>query len=430
MSGAGNNTQRSALYGLLGLPLAFVAMPLYVVLPAHYGQTLGVSLGALGAVLLLTRLADALIDPLLGRWVDHLLAHAGQRRLAVLAAAVVLALGFVALFFPPMAWAPMRHQGALLAWCALTLVITFLAYSLLSVAHLAWGTRLGGDVGQRARLVAWREGFGLFGVLAANVLATQAGMGWTSAVLATALVLGVWALLRGPAPATATDAPGAVAGDTPAAPVPLGLPWRGSGFRRLMALFLVNGVASAIPATLVLFFVQDRLKAMDAAPLFLGLYFLMAALSVPWWVRCIARIGAMRSWALGMAMALVSFAGVLWLGEGDRAAYIAICLAGGWALGADLTAPGTLLTGVVQRAGHAGQAEGAYAGWWQWATKLNLALAAGLALPTLQALGYHPGAQDPGALMALTLAYGGLPCVFKLVAMGACWRWRHHPALA
>ena len=430
MPSAGNNTLRSALYGLLGLPLAFVAMPLYVVLPAHYGQTLGVSLGALGAVLLLTRLADALIDPLLGRWVDHLLAHAGQRRLAVLAAAAVLALGFVALFFPPMAWAPMRHQGALLAWCALTLVVTFLAYSLLSVAHLAWGTRLGGDVGQRARLVAWREGFGLFGVLAANVLATQAGMGWTSAVLATALVLGVWALLRGPAPATATDAPGAVAVDTSAAHVPLGLPWRGSGFRRLMALFLVNGVASAIPATLVLFFIQDRLKAMDAAPLFLGLYFLMAALSVPWWVRCIARIGAMRSWALGMAMALASFAGVLWLGEGDRAAYIAICLAGGWALGADLTAPGTLLTGVVQRAGHAGQAEGAYAGWWQWATKLNLALAAGLALPALQALGYHPGVQDPGALMALSLAYGGLPCAFKLVAMGACWRWRHHPALA
>lgn len=419
------SVRSSASYGLLGLPLAFVAMPLYVVLPSHYGQTLGVSLGALGAVLLLTRLADALIDPLLGRWVDRLLGRAAPRRLAVVVAALVLAVGFVALFFPPMSWAPMQQQAALLAWCALTLVCTFLAYSLLSVAHLAWGTRLGGDVPRRARLVAWREGFGLCGVLAANVLATQAGMGWTSAVLASTLVLGVVALLRGPAPTEADI--GATAQATQS---PLTLPWRGSGFRRLMALFLVNGVASAIPATLVLFFIQDRLKAMDAAPLFLGLYFLMAALSVPWWVRCIARIGAMRSWALGMGLALASFAGVLWLGEGDRAAYIAICLAGGWALGADLTAPGTLLTGVVQRAGHAGQAEGAYAGWWQWATKLNLALAAGLALPALQALGYRPGAMEPDALMALSLAYGGLPCVFKLLALAACWRWRQHPALA
>ena len=422
----------SARYGLLGLPLAFVAMPLYVVLPQHYGQTLGVSLGALGAVLLLTRLADALIDPLLGRWVDHLLGHPTQRRLAVVLAALVLALGFGALFFPPLDWAPMQGEAGLLAWCALTLVVTFLAYSLLSVAHLAWGTRLGGDVGQRARLVAWREGFGLVGVLAANVLATQVGMAWTTGVLATALVLGTWALLRGPAPGLqqASVPQASPSAPAPMEAAPLSLPWRGAGFRRLIALFLVNGVASAIPATLVLFFIQDRLKAMDAAPMFLGLYFLMAALSVPFWVRCIARFGAMRCWAAGMLLALLSFAGVMWLGEGDRGAYLAVCLVGGWALGADLTAPGTLLTGVVQRAGHAGHAEGAYAGWWQWATKLNLAFAAGVALPALQAMGYQPGAQDPQALMALSVAYGGLPCAFKLVAMLACWRWRHHPSLA
>jgi Na+/melibiose symporter-like transporter len=169
---------------------------------------------------------------------------------------------------------------------------------------------------------------------------------------------------------------------------------------------------------------------MDAAPLFLGLYFLMAALGVPLWVRLIARIGPMRAWALGMLLSVLSFVSVLGLGEGDRMGYLAICLAGGFALGADLTAPGTLLTGVVQRAGHTAQAEGAYAGWWQWATKLNLALAAGLALPALQALGYTPGAQAPQALDALSGVYGGLPCLFKLLALAACWRWRHHPALA
>jgi len=50
-------------------------------------------------------------------------------------------------------------------------------------------------------------------------------------------------------------------------------------------------------------------------------------------------------------------------------------------------------------------------------------------LPALQALGYSPGAQDPAALHALTWVYGGLPCLFKLAALVACWRWRHHPAL-
>ncbi|WP_290871307.1 MFS transporter [Aquabacterium sp.] len=412
----------SARYGLLGLPLAFVAMPLYVVLPQHYGQVLGVPLGLLGAVLLLTRLADALIDPLLGRWVDRLLAGARSARFAAVGAATALGLGFGALFFPPV-----QGTWPLLAWCTVTLVWTFLAYSLASVLHLAWGTRLGGDAAQRARLVAWREGAGLVGVVLANVLAVQAGLVWTTAVLALSLLLGVAALLTGPAPWSAAGASGSSV--EPVIPS-LTLPWRTQGFRRLITLFLLNGIASAIPATLVLFFVNDRLQAPAWAPLCLAAYFLVGAASVPLWLRGIARIGPMRCWALGMGLATAAFVGVLGLGPGDTTGFLLICLASGVALGADLTVPGTLLAGVVQRAGHGGRAEGAYAGWWQWATKLNLALAAGLALPALQALGYAPGSRDPEALWALTLAYGGLPCVVKLAALALCWRWRRHPALA
>jgi len=51
-------------------------------------------------------------------------------------------------------------------------------------------------------------------------------------------------------------------------------------------------------------------------------------------------------------------------------------------------------------------------------------------LPALEALGYTPGVRSEQALTALTLAYGGLPLVFKSIALAACWRWRHHPALA
>ena len=43
-------------YGLLGLPLAFVALPLYVVLPHHYATTLGLPLASVGALLMLVRL--------------------------------------------------------------------------------------------------------------------------------------------------------------------------------------------------------------------------------------------------------------------------------------------------------------------------------------------------------------------------------------
>lgn len=409
-----------ARYGLLGLPMAFVAMPLYIVMPAFYGQNLGVPLGLLGAVLLGTRLADAVVDPLLGRWADYLLDQPGQARKVMAWSALALALGFCALFSPPM-----HAPGNLLVWCTLTLLVTFAAYSLSTVLHLAWGTRLGGAVGQRSRLVAWREGFGLAGVLLANVLAATAGLGWTIVALCLSLALGVRALLSGPQP---DHAPPKQARSRPMVAA-MSLPWLSAGFRKLLGLFLLNGVASAMPATLVLFFIQDRLAAPAWTSAFLGVYFLMAAASMPWWVRQVSRLGPMRSWALGMGLSVMAFAGVLMLQAGDTWAYLLVCAASGFALGADLTVPGTLLTGVVQRAGHAGQAEGAYAGWWQRATKLNLALAAGLALPALQALGYTPGARDPQALLALTLAYGLLPCVFKLIALVWCWRLRAHPAL-
>ena len=66
--------------------------------------------------------------------------------------------------------------------------------------------------------------------------------------------------------------------------------------------------------------------------------------------------------------------------------------------------------------GDRGRSEGAYFGWWNFATKLNLALAAGVALPALAWLGYTPGAQDTQALNTLTFAYCLLPCALKAVA--------------
>ena len=90
-------------YGLMGLPLAFVALPLYVQLPNYYAKQFGMPLATLGAVLLGARLFDAFIDPLLGRWSDRLYAQSLRSVLAWGAVAcALLALGFGLLFFPPL----------------------------------------------------------------------------------------------------------------------------------------------------------------------------------------------------------------------------------------------------------------------------------------------------------------------------------------
>jgi Na+/melibiose symporter-like transporter len=122
-----------------------------------------------------------------------------------------------------------------------------------------------------------------------------------------------------------------------------------------------------------------------------------------------------------MGLAVAAFVWALLLGPGEVAGYTAVCIASGVALGSDLTLPGALLAGVIQQQGHSQQAEGAYFGWWNFATKLNLALAAGVALPLLAALGYAPGARDAQALAALALGYCLLPCGLKLLAALLLW---------
>jgi GPH family glycoside/pentoside/hexuronide:cation symporter len=403
-------------YGALGLPLAFVALPLYVLLPAHYAEAFGVPLALLGAVLLGARLLDAVADPLIGRWVDRLFArsaHAAWWAAAV--AAVLLALGFRALFFPAV-----EGQTALLLWCAGGLTLTYLAYSVVSVVHQSWGARLGGDEPQRARVVAWREGAALVGVLVASVLPSLAGLGWTTLAFALLLLAGIALLRQAPKPDAAMASRDGE----------LLLPFRVAGFRRLLAIFIVNGIASAVPATLVLFFIRDRLQAPSWEPAFLAAYFAAGALSIPLWVRAVARLGLARAWLVGMGLNIAAFVWAATLGAGDTLAYLAVCAASGIGLGADLTLPGALLAGVIQRAGHGGRSEGAYFGWWNFATKLNLALAAGVALPLLAAIGYQPGARDPDALQALTLAYCLLPCLLKAAAALLLWRlWLRDPEL-
>ena len=402
----------SAAAGGLGLPLAFVALPLYVHLPHWYATHYGVPLAALGAVLLLSRLTDALVDPWMGRLSDRLYARSIPAVMwAAALAALCLALGFTGLFFPPARWTAPGQTESLLLWVAAMLTLSHLAYSALGILHQSWAALLGGDALQRSRVVSWREAWGLLGVLMAGALPTLVGMDGTVGVLAFSLALGLWAWARSirPVSHSQTDAPGPT--------LPLTLPWRFAAFRQLMAVFLLNGIASAVPATLVLFFVQDQIQAPAAmAPWFLSLYFAGGALSLPLWLAGIRRIGLARAWLAGMALSVLTFAGVSLLGAGDTAGFAWACVLSGLALGADLAVPGALLNGLIDRLGFRARAEGAFLGWWSLATKLNLALAAGTALPLLGLWGYAPGSQAPAALQALTWAYVLLPCALKLCA--------------
>ncbi|HEX4884125.1 MAG TPA: MFS transporter [Casimicrobiaceae bacterium] len=394
-------------YGLLGAPLAMAALPLYVHLPRFYGDHLGVGLAALGVLLLVLRLADGLLDPLLGAWSDRM----RSRRSLVALAVPVLAAGMVALFMPPV-----RGDAALLAWLAGSLFVVYLAFSLATINPGAWGAELSDDPVERTRITAVREALALAGVVVASLApGVLGGDGGDDAGLPKFALLFAALALACLAVAYAAP-PGRRAMPSPR-PLFSGLlePLRDRLFRSLLAVFVANGIASAIPATLVLFFVADVLDAQESQGLFLALYFVAGAAGMPLWVKLSARIGKVRAWGIAMVAAMAAFVWAALLGPGDTTAFAAICVLSGLALGADLALPPSILADVVGRGGRPAST-GAYFGIWTLATKLNLALAAGIALPLLAALGYAPGGGEPAALRALGLVYAALPCVLKLLA--------------
>jgi GPH family glycoside/pentoside/hexuronide:cation symporter len=395
-----------AAYGALGLPLAAAALPMYVHLPNLYGGVLGMNLAVLGAVLLAVRLADALVDPLLGALNDWL-----QRpRLLVSAGVGLLVAGVAAALNPP---------DASWRWLAAALVPAYLGYSLASVGYLAWGALLGESPHERTRVAAWREGWGLAGVVIASVAPTVLAGRMTEGLARFSLVFAVlalvclgWTLRAAPQPLRAPPR-AAIALDA------LGAPFANRSFRRLFAVFVLSGIASALPATLVLFFVNDVLGLSRLAGAFLAAYFLAGAASLPLWLALARRRGKVFAWLGSMAASVVAFAGALALGPGDAAGFFAVCLVSGLALGGDLALPPALLADTLRAHGDEARA-GAYFGLWSLATKANLALAAGLALPLLAAAGFVPGSGgDPAPLV---FAYCLLPCALKLAAAALLWR--------
>ncbi len=427
-------------YGVLRMPLALLELPLFVLLPSFYSRTLGMELATIGAVLFATRLFDAVADPAIGlamdRWRDR-----WSFRHWVAAGLPVLAIGFAALFMPPV------EGSALVGWLAFASLVTYIAYSMVSIAYQSWGAELGSNAVERARVTTTREAFGLIGVLAAAALLTPERARWLVLAFIVLSVMAALALRHAPAPATrrpmppggaTTSGTGAAVGDVAdgsiaagdaTVPTTSGAAATGTArdawaalranraFRWLLAAFVVNGIATAIPATLVLFFMRDVLGADESrAAGFLAAYFLAGACGMPFWMWVARRFGLRQAWLLGMTLSVIGFVWALGFERDDMVPFLLLCIGTGLALGSDLAMPPALLAAVIAEHGDSGRREGAYFGVWNLATKLNLALAAGIALPLLEWQGYVPG--QGGDSLPLTLVYAALPSALKLIAGG------------
>ncbi len=413
-------------YGFLGLPLAMAALPVYVQIPAYYTTQLGLPLASTGLVLFFARIVDTMQDPFLGKIID-------KRKQAMASwfifASLLLAIAFYGLWRPPFAIGSSdTNANLLLVWLGVMLIVAYTAHSMINIAYLSWGARLtnttsnsvSNSASSTSTLLggaAWREGLGLVGVIFASLIPSfimqgfptqmNAGLSYYALGFSVLLALGVIALLRG-APKWQKH--------TLDTAVSLREALSNKKFRHLLPIYFINSVSVSIPATLSLFFINDRLQAPHLAGYFLASYFIAGALGLPIWIFLAKRIGTILAWKLGMAIAIMSFIGAAFLASGNTAAYMLVCIASGLALGADLALPPVLLAEIIPKT----QAPASYYGVWTLLAKLALALS-GLALPLLSLLAYQPGQSiNTGGLVLL---YAALPCILKLFAMRSLHRY-------
>ena len=416
---------RLAAYALPGVPLAALTLPVYIYLPAYYAENLGLGFSLVGGLLLAARLFDVVTDPIVGALSDRWHSRWGRRRPWLVAGLPLMLVAMFQLFLPPADAGPAH----LLGW---TLAL-YLGWTIVLLPYAAWGAELSTDYNERSRIVGAREACIVVGTVLAAALPSVlplfaadisgdaraeslAAIAWFC-LFALPLAVGT-ALLFVPEPAPS------LAGRVALLPG-LRLIAANAPFRRLLVAYLLNGAANAMTATLFLLFVSHVLQLPEQAGSLLLAYFLSGIVSVPIWVSISYRLGKAPAWAAGLALTSVLFLAVPFLGPGDFWPFLAVCVATGLCLGADLALPGSMQADVVDLDTlHAGsQRTGLFFALWGMATKLALALAVGVAFPVLDLVGFDAKAVTDDARLGLSLLYGAAPIAIKLSAIALLWRY-------
>lgn len=413
-------------YALPGLPLAVATLPVYVFIPTLYAQEFGIGLAVIGTILFATRVFDAFSDPVIGFLSDHTNSRFGRRKPWIILSMPVMVLSIYKLFVPP--------DDVDAAYLAIWSVVLTLSWTGILLPYSAWAAELSSDYQERTRLTSVREAMVLVGTMIAAALPTLL-TAWGYPSLRThsfGIALFVVAVL----PLAILICAKAVPDLQPAKKQALSLRQGArvlagnSAFRRLLVAYLINATANGLPATLFILFVSYRLEMPDAYGPLLFAYFLSGFAGIPIWYQVSKRISKHRTWCLAMIIAVASF---VWtpfvVGPGDYYVFLAITIVSGLAVGADLVLPPSVQADVVDidtlKSGQ--QRTGLYFALWGMATKLALGLAAGLAFPLLQSVGFDAEAAKTGvkntefALFALAMIYAFLPVIFKCVAIGLMW---------
>lgn len=127
------------------------------VLQGIYAKYFGLSLTTIAGVLLLTRLFDAVSDPLIGYWADRYYQRSGTYKPFIFVGGLLLIVSSYFLYVPPI------QVGAV--YFTLWLVAFYFSWTLFEMPHLAWASELAQTSEDKTLIYSFRNMAGYTGLL-------------------------------------------------------------------------------------------------------------------------------------------------------------------------------------------------------------------------------------------------------------------------
>ncbi len=144
---------------ILSLPYVAFAMfmnPLYVI-QGVYVKYFGFSMSALAALLLVSRVFDAITDPMIGAASDWLKIRTGRRKPLVLAGGCITVVASLAIYIPP--------EAPSITNFAIWLFVLYFGTTLFLVPYLAWGSEVARTSKEKMRIFSFYTASGYTGLV-------------------------------------------------------------------------------------------------------------------------------------------------------------------------------------------------------------------------------------------------------------------------
>jgi GPH family glycoside/pentoside/hexuronide:cation symporter len=393
---------------------AFGTVPGLLLLP-YLTDTLGVTAGLAGLLVLAPKAWDVVVNPLAGRLSDRTKTRWGPRRPYLMISGLALAVLFALIF------AGFYTGGAGATWVAVLFVASATAFAFFQVpygamaAEMTEGAGLTDPYGERTRMMTWRVAFLALTILAAGALAPKVrdafGGGITGhravgIFIAGMMVVGTVSLVvttRGAATGVVTDSEKTLLGQ-------LRVAAGNKPFRVLVGCFVAQAAGVGAMLAGVQYFADQVLHDHDATTLLFVCVVSPAILVMPAWNRIGARVGKLKGYvAASLTLTVATFALVAAPVLPVWAVYAVIGVIGVGYAGQQLFGLAMLPDCIAYDTARTGKRQaGVFTGLWTAGETFGLALGPGIFGVTLQLFGYVPSTSGVPAVQTSTAALGVL----------------------